>query len=285
MSKSFKYLTIYKTFFFKDSTSFKIITYPTKIEAFDGPRTYTIPIQVAHRFPKDQEKVIAKATELSLSADFSYIAITTETKKKNANQARRECEHTSNTATAILSTLFRPEIFDELIYRGWVIENNWGIMEATIDPTNRIQDLAPEKIDVTSQFTKLRKNLLSDVEMRKRFSLMARFWSKALSYEPCEERFLLLWTILEIFPMKDTTNIKPIAEYCAIILGKEPDVVKEKLQIGRLYSHRCQLVHNGEFPTDVGQMAILFDKLENIIYEIFRKILGLSYSGSLDIYL
>ncbi len=103
--------------------------------------------------------------------------------------------------------------------------------------------------------------------------------------KPGEGKFIWLWTILEIFPLKNRTNIKPISELLAAITGQQSQRVKEKLDIGRLYGHRCNLVHNGKLNIDIKEMGEVFRKLENIIYEILRKMSGLPYSGSLDIYL
>ena len=58
----------------------------------------------------------------------------------------------------------------------------------------------------------------SDPDLQRRLGLMARFFSKAVALDPSEEKFLFLWTTLEVFPMKDTTNIGPISDYLGQIV-------------------------------------------------------------------
>ena len=74
---------------------------------------------------------------------------------------------------------------------------------------------------------------------------MSRFFAKSLAYAPSEEKLLFLWTVLEIYPMTNTTDIRPISELLGKILGRTSEIVKEKLGIGRLFGVRSDLVHNG----------------------------------------
>lgn len=116
-----------------------------------------------------------------------------------------------------------------------------------------------------------------------------------------EERFLLLWTILEVFPMKNTSNIRPISEYLSKILNIDANTLKEKLEIGKLYGLRSSLVHDGIFRIDLEVIEGFYDdasnlghyhyksevlgKLECIVHEILRHMCGLPYSGLLDKYI
>lgn len=144
-------------------------------------------------------------------------------------------------------------------------------------------------------------NIMKNSDISARFSLMSKFFSKSLSYSMSEEKFLLLWTILEIYPMKSTSNIKPISECLSIILNLDADDVKEKLGIGKLYGLRSSLVHDGIFRVDMELIDEQYDnendlrfyhhtseilgKLESIVHEVLRYMCGLSYSGSLDEYI
>lgn len=154
-----------------------------------------------------------------------------------------------------------------------------GIMEAWVKITEPV--ILEEKA-LSTELSKIMKKQSEDIETLNRFSLMSRFYSKALSEKPSEEKFILLWTILEIFPMKDTTDIKPISEYLTLVTGKQPDMIKKKLDIGHLYGSRCNLVHHGKFDIELKDMGEVFTRLENIIHEILRHMIGLNYSGSLD---
>jgi hypothetical protein len=130
---------------------------------------------------------------------------------------------------------------------------------------------------------------------------MARFFSKALTYNLGEEKFILLWTALEVFPMKNTTNIAPISICLGNILDRNPDWVKDQLGIVHLYGARCALVHHGQFQINEINSFTRYDpineqvykyqesdtiaRLEYIVREIIRYMCGLPYSGSLDQYL
>jgi hypothetical protein len=180
--------------------------------------------------------------------------------------------------------IYRPEIFDRLVYRGWIVEGQWGVMDAWFDSTENLQPLHFDKTLVYNQITSAKKSI-QQKEISERVNLMARFWTKAQSYDLSEEKFILLWTILEIYPMMDTTNIKPIYEVLSDILGLESGLIDEKLGIRQLYRQRCDLVHQGKFTTQAEEIIELFDKLENILYEIIRNLIDLPYNHSLDHYL
>jgi hypothetical protein len=113
---------------------------------------------------------------------------------------------------------------------------------------------------------------------------MARFFSKAVALDPSEEKFLFLWTVLEVFPMKDTTNVGPIGEYLGQMLGRPSAEVKDKLQIGRTFGLRSNLVHNGKLSLTPEELGKLIQRLEDICVEILRSMSGQSYGGLLDQY-
>jgi hypothetical protein len=109
-----------------------------------------------------------------------------------------------------------------------------------------------------------------------------------------------LWTALEVYPMKNTTNIEPINQILSRILQRDIAVIKKNLEVGKLYGARCALVHDGHFNIDTETVNIAFDKdndcyfehgtsreiakLEYIVREIMRNMCGLEYSGSLEQY-
>jgi len=113
---------------------------------------------------------------------------------------------------------------------------------------------------------------------------MARFLAKAAAYAPSEEKFVMLWTILEIFPMKDTTDIAPISTELARITGRSPKATKEQLGIGRLFGARSDIVHNGTLPIPHSKLGEPIDRLEAICLCLMRDLAGLPYNGSLEKY-
>ena len=277
----FKFLAIFKTSLVK-GTPLKVVSDPVKIEMFKGSRTYRVPSQQSSIFPTGRDSLISRDANLELDPHSSHIVITARTEESNPISARKLCEDASDRIITSLSLIYKPEIFSDLIYRGWLLEEKTGIMDAWIKVTEPIT--LSEKA-LSSELKDIIEKQSRDADILNRFTLMSSFYSKALCERPSEEKFILLWTMLEIFPMKDTTNIKPIAEHLALITGLKSEDIRAKLDIGRLYGSRCNLVHNGKFDIELKDMGVIFTKLENIVYEILRTMIGLAYSGSLDQFL
>ena len=124
----------------------------------------------------------------------------------------------------------------------------------------------------------------TDKEIYERFLLMSKFYSKSLLYSPCEEKFILLWTALEIFPMKDTSNIRPIISYLSKVVSQPDNVVKEKLGIGKMYGIRSKLVHDGIFEVETASIGEFFTKLELVVETIMSDMVELPYTGRLNKY-
>ncbi len=281
MSGFFKFLAIFKTNLIQEAPQ-KIISDPVKIEFFKEARRYKVPFQLSSVFPKGENGLISKDAPLVLNKESHHIALTVRTKETDPIVARKICEDEIDRITTILSIIYKPQIFYDLVYRGWLLEEEKSMMEAWVRVSEKI---SVQGKPLSDKLTAIKKKQSSDPDMLSRFNLMSRFYCKSLALKPSEEEFILLWTILEIFPMKDTTNIRPISEHLATITGQQPERVKEKLEIGRLYGLRCDLVHDGRLNIDMKKMGELFSRLENIIFEILRSMSGLSYGRSLDEYL
>ncbi len=281
MSGFFKFLTIFKTNLIQEAPQ-KIISDPVKIEFFKEARSYKVPFQLSSVFPKGENGLISKDATLVLNKESHHIALTVRTKETNPYRASKMCEDEIDRIITILSIIYKPEIFSDLIYRGWLLEERKAIMEAWIKVSEKI---SVHGKPLSDKLMAIKKKQSLDLDILDRFKLMSRFYSKSLALKPNEEKFILLWTILEIFPMKNTINIKPTSEHLATITGRQPEKVKEKLGIGRLYGLRCDLVHNGRLNIDIKEIGEVFSRLENIVLEILRNMSGLPYSRSLDKYL
>jgi hypothetical protein len=121
-----------------------------------------------------------------------------------------------------------------------------------------------------------------DSEIDGRFTLMSKLFARALGMEPGEERFLWLWTVLEVFPMKNTSNIQPIGDYLSRVTGRPTAEIKEKLKIGQLFGARSSLVHDGKLPYEPRELGPVLRRLEGIDSAIIRSLGGLPYSGELE---
>jgi hypothetical protein len=279
MSSYLKFLTIYKSTLIQGPYQ-KIIADPVTIEFIKKEsRSYKVQNQVASVAPSGEIFMLAKDTTLSLDKNNNYIVITARIKEKNTMFARKICEDETDKIITILSSIYTSTIFGDLFYRGWKIEENEKIMDAWVKVADK---RAINEELLTAEIKKIKKTQFSNPEIRDRFTLLSRFFSKSLPFHPCEEKFILLWTILEIFPMKNTSNIKPLIYHLAAITGKDFDTIKENLGIGKLYGLRCDLIHNGKLGIGIKDMGVIFAKLEDIIFEVLRNMCGLPYSGSLD---
>jgi hypothetical protein len=284
MSNYFLFTTIFQVKLVKAAPA-KIVRDPVKIEFFSGPRSLRVPVQENSIAVKGADTPIAEDTTLSreailqLSSDSKYVMITARTKERNPTIARKFCESTVDRAITDLTVLYDRGIFAKLIYRGWLVDDNF-IVEAWFSVHAPIEILP----NTESVLWRLSKNQNTDADINQRYSIMSRFYSKSILVQPSEEKLLYLWTILEIFPMKNTTNIQPISEYLAARINRSSTDVKERLAIGRASGVRSDLVHNGILNIDSLEMGKFFEKLESICIEVLRGMSGIEYDGALEKY-
>jgi hypothetical protein len=185
-----------------------------------------------------------------------------------------------DTTIAYMASVYDYALFAQQIYRGQLLEDNEQIMEGMLLVKNPVSITA----DLSGALTNMRSALIQNQNIHDRYSLMARFFAKSLLIKPSEEKFLYLWTILEIYPMANTSNIKPISQHLGQLMSKEPELVKERLGIGRLFDIRSKIVHDGLLAIPGKDEGETFMRLQAICVEILRSMSGLNYSGSLDQY-
>jgi hypothetical protein len=276
----FKYLTIFRSSLIQ-GTPLKVISDRVKIEMIREARSYRVPFQQSSILPEGAGGLIAKDKFLTLEEGTAHIVLTAMTGEDNPVIGRMECEDELDRMITTLSLVYKPEIFGDLVYRGWQLEEKKGVMEAWVKLSPPVT--VSEKC-ISDKITEIKQNQAKDPDLLQRLKLMSRFYSKSLSLHPSEEKYILLWTILEVYPMKDTTNIRPIIKLLATITGYQIEKVREKLGIGRLYGIRCDLVHKGKLTMTIQEMGELFTKLENIVTEVLRYASGLPYIQSLEKY-
>jgi hypothetical protein len=180
-----------------------------------------------------------------------------------------------------LSALLSPALFAQEVWSGWLSDSEqllggfWLMMAPPVT-------FAPD--EVQKQLVAFRSAVANDAEIDERFTLMSKLFARAVATPPGEERFLWLWTVLEVFPMRDTSNIQPISEHLSRTIGHSPDEVKKKLDIGRLFGARCNLVHDGNLPYSREEIGKVLNKLEAIDVTVLRSLGGLPYAGGLEEY-
>jgi len=259
-------------------TPIRIIIDPVAVEVFKGPKSYQIPYQ--------QRRVLAAGEALTISHDINielpegtYIEVVARTKERNPINAQTECKEAVDRMIAVLSLLHSPNIFNRLVYEGWLLEDGKAIMQAWVKMVNK-RDLEKDLLIETAEGL----SGVGDKDLLARFDLMSKFYSKALLYDPGEEKFLFLWTILEVFPMMGTAKYRPIADYLAPLIGRPAAEVADTLQVKGMHDLRSKLVHSGKFDLGHQEMAELIDKTEAIVHTVMRAMAGLEYDQSLETY-
>ena len=283
MTSYYKFTAIFQTALIKSAPD-KIVLDPVKIEFFRGPRKLIVPAQIDHIVPLDQfspQTFIPFVPNVQLSLSTGpFISITVRTKEEVSYKAKKYCEEHLDTTIAYMASVYDYALFAQQIYRGQLIEDDTQLMEGMLLVKNSVSipsDLSVSLADMRSALTK-------DQDIHDRYSLMARFFAKSLLIKPSEEKFLYLWTILEIYPMTGTSNIKPINVHLGQYMSKEPELVKERLGIGRLFDIRSRIVHDGLLAIPGKDEGETFMRLQTICVEVLRSMCGLTYSGSLDQY-
>lgn len=278
MSGYFKLLAVYRTHTLS-GPNFRFIVDPVTVESFDGPRSYHIPQQLTRVHVIGKAHEISTVGELQLLPGERYLALTARSKDISP-AAIPHIEDAIDRVVAHLSIAFQPHLFFEQVYRGPLWESpQKGWVSMAMRPGVAISTDSAQFLEKLSH---MNKALSADSELARRYNLMARFYSRSLQYDPSEEKFLLLWTALEIFPMCNTSHISRLIEYLSTITERTFDSVKEKLEIGRLYGVRSNLVHDGILPLE--DRHLLFKRLELVVHAVMRSMCGLAYDQSLDEY-
>jgi len=277
MADYFRFMKLYWTELIHVSFD-KLIVDPVRVEVFRGPRKYDVLERVSPPVvPSDRETIIVQAQTLEVPGDRTYIELVARTKEATGN--RQYCEDQIDRVVANISAQLSPNLFAQEMWRGWLGDHQRFMGGFWL---MRSQGIEFEAAKLQNALRAFQRAIESSVELNPRFTLMAKLFSRALSTPPGEERFLWLWTVLEVFPMKDTSNIQPISDYLANVLARPAKEVKEQLMIGKLFGARCALVHDGKLPCEGQDLAGALNLLEAIDLTVLRSLGGLPYSGELD---
>jgi hypothetical protein len=209
--------------------------------------------------------------------------LTARSTAKVVRDAITECENEIDSCVADLAVIYSPHIFNFPVYRGLVVESGGGNGAAYVRLEHPVV-VNQSELEAT-KLPAVRAARAHNQNIQRRHKLMARFFSKAINYEPSEEKLLFLWTILEIYPMENTTNIQPVSDLLAQIVNRDAAHVKNALNIGKLFGLRSDLVHNGRLGLTREQLGEVTDKLERICVEVMRRISGEPYRQALDVFL
>jgi hypothetical protein len=278
MSGFFKLLAVYRTRTLS-GPHFRVISDPVTVESFDGPRSYHMPQQLARVHPIGVAHGMSIVGELDLPAGERFLALTARS-KDIAPATIAKVEDAVDRVVALISVSLQPHIFFEQVYRGPVWESSgkgWASMGVRPGVV-----ISPDGNEVHRLLSSMNQALAGNSEMARRHTLMSRFYSRSLQYDPSEEKFLLLWTALEIYPMCGSSHISPLIKHLSTITTQPYEAVKDKLGVGHLYGIRSKLVHDGMLPQE--DRHLLFKRLELIVHAVMRSMCGLEYDKSLDEY-
>lgn len=278
MAKFVKFLRIYCTDLVTSNA--KIIADPIRVEFFRGPREYDVFVRTAPPIVRaGVDRTLFKQQKMVIAGDLSYIELIARTDQPFGR--RQYCEDQIDRVVAQLSALLTPALFNFALWSGWLSDSEQALGDGWLMTAPPV---GVEPVELEKQLDSYRQVIALDDDVEQRYTLMSKLFSRALTIEPGEERFLWLWTVLEVFPMRDTSNIQPISDYLAQVTGRAAADVKRFLDLGKLFGARSDLVHDGKLTYGREVLGEVLNKLEAIDVTVLRALGGLPYAGQLDKY-
>lgn len=280
MPEKYTYAAIFRSPMVQGPTSDTVVG-DTTVKNIVGPASFEVGLQISRTHTIGRAGAAFTPGTLNIPHGERFIAVLTEKEAFSGPDALKTFEDEIDAVITQMSILYQPQIFFEQVYRGPILGKSKSFGKICVRPAELMPILNDE---LRESLLSMNKELSKHDGMEARFRNMSRFYSRALAFDPSEERFLLLWTVLELFPMQGTSNIKPINEMLAEITGRPIDEIKKVLQIGRMHGIRSDLAHDGKLELGTEQSVEIFRKLELVVHEALKYLLGLPYSGALDRY-
>jgi hypothetical protein len=260
----------------------KLIANPVRVEFFQGPREYDMFVRVSPPVVRaGVERTLFAPNRMAVAAgELSYIELIARTEQQPSR--RQYCEDQINRIVTQISAVLTPALFNFELWSGWLSDSEHAVGDGWVMTAPPVQF---EPADLEKQIQSYRLAVAGDPDIEQRFTLMSKLFSRAIATEPGEERFLWLWTVLEVFPMRDTSNIQPISDYLGKVTGRASTEIKAALEFGRIFGSRSALVHDGRLPYTRENLGEVLSKLEAVDITVLRALGGLPYAGHLDKYL
>jgi hypothetical protein len=279
----FQYFAVYRT---------NILTLPAEVirssqiqvELVRGPKKFTS-MRRRHRIlaPNGFTANWVRCS-IDLPADGLFLVIvSTVPVTPDANQIKNIGYDLIDEAVAILAAVHNPDMLDGEIFRGVLLDN---------DPTKTRPFTLESQIHVAQKFLSLESNkttkLLEDIPItldtatRKRLGLMGKQYARALQAENDEERFLALWIVLEVHPMRATDKIIPIVKMIEKVTGFPYKECEAKMMVNKLRRTRADIVHDGGMLFGDGVMGELFAKLDLLAITAIRDLIGMEQPSDLQ---
>jgi hypothetical protein len=260
----------------------KLIADPVRVEFFQGPREYDTFVRVSPPIVRAgvDRTLFASKRMVVAAGELSYIEIIARTEQQAGR--RQYCEDQINRVVTQLSAVLTPALFNFELWSGWLSDSEQAVGDGWVGTAPLVQF---EPADLEKQIESYHLAVAGDPDIEQRFTLMSKLFSRAIATEPGEERFLWLWTVLEVFPMRDTSDIRPISDYLGKVTGRPPTEIKAALALGNLFGSRSDLVHDGRLPYGRENLGEVLVRLEAIVTTVLRALGGLPYAGQIDKYL
>lgn len=288
------YVGVFETLLIQNTPS-SIIFGDTKIEITNTSRRFNIfcPDTLAQPQISLGGNQVQVEADIPLSEVFSIEEVPDNTKKfiiitvrkrRASNPTLDSFLNDYNRAIAFFSILYSsPLLFNKKLFEGYQLPEN----EAEVSfPCFDIHISSPVIINHETQesMTTMNCTINASTELSNRFNLMSKFYVQATHEENLEAKLIWLWTVLEIFPMKDSTNIALINQYLATFIEINLQTIQARLQIGRGHGIRSDLLHNGKLLLTHQETLDFIKKLQITCTVIMRHMTGLPYQNELNEY-
>lgn len=276
-----KFIYIYETDIINEGLNFCIDN--VKIETFSDERVLNIATIAQRVALKGKETTLLNSTKFTTNTNHITILLTARTKESNIFDARKECTDALDRFVTLLGNIYHPSIFDKRIYAGWdYSEPSLIIAETEVFITDKIQ-LIDKDLTLNTY-----KNLAG---IEDTYNKISKLYSQAVSMPTSEDKFVKLWTILEIYPMQtkpgERLELDRLYNLLIDVTGISKNKINKKIKIHHeIYErYRCEIVHTGSAGFSEIELKDTIAKLELIVSVVLRSLMGLEYNNELSEYI
>lgn len=256
----------------------KVIVENLKLEFKSTSEEIEVAAHFAPVVPAGIDFPVAVGGWLRLPSGRSHLMCTVRCERGiKLREARLSAERRIDRALTVAAVLLNPLLLGPCLYRGW----RWREGQEMAEGVVRLEH--PVRFDRGVFRANFEQAYLGKSTNRPEVELMSRFFVKGAMQEPrSEERFLFMWTILEVFPMCNTSDIKAISTVLSPRVGLTAQDFKSKMDVGLIFGMRSDLVHRGRYDRFSSRLGDLPEKLEALAVEAIRVAMDLPYGGSFD---
>ena len=265
------------------ATGLKFNHNDVKVETFADGRILNIASKLQGVAIRGKETTFVQGCELQTDPAHTTILLTARTKEEDILSARKICVESLDSVVSTLGNIYHPTMFDKRLYAGWDYSDpSLVIAETFIYISESVHEIKPDVVETA--YGNLGEN-------EEKFNKMSKLYSQAASMEISEEKFVKLWTILEIFPLETAPGqpleLAKLFELLNAVAGVSKNQFYKKLKIySEIYDrYRSEIVHTGSIGFSEIELKDASAKLEAIVRVVMRHMLGLEYDDELTQYL